>query len=134
MIVERIRQKILLQKEKEYSINLEKKVEERTKELVEKTMEMESFSYSVSHDLRAPVRHISGFAQILEEEFSNQLDPEGKDYLQRIISSALRMSELIDDLLKLSRVSQQKIKIENINASALVLEILEDHKQLGNLL
>jgi light-regulated signal transduction histidine kinase (bacteriophytochrome) len=124
MWVERLRQNILMQNEKRYSENLENKVEERTRKLVAKTKELESFSYSISHDLRAPLRHIAGYGQIIEEDHSAQLDPEGKTYLKRIIESAQRMNQLIDDLLLLSKVSQRELTIETINASSLVKEVL----------
>jgi signal transduction histidine kinase len=129
MRVERVRQSVVLKIEKDYSEDLENKVEERTNELIEKTKEIESFSYSVSHDLRAPLRHISGFGQILEENYSEKLGSEGKEYLQRMINAAQRMNNLIDDLLKLSRISQQELFIKKVKISDMVNSIIEQQKQ-----
>jgi len=85
--------------------------------------ELESFSYSVSHDLRAPLRSIDGFSQALVEDYPDKLDEQGKDYLQRVRSSTQRMGELIDDLLKLSRVTRSEIKLEMVNLSTLAQSI-----------
>ena len=73
--------------------------------------ELEAFSYSVSHDLRAPLRALHGFSEALQEDYGDKLDDEGKDYLKRIQANALRMSELIDDLLKLSRLGREELNI-----------------------
>jgi signal transduction histidine kinase len=81
--------------------------------------ELESFSYSVSHDLRAPLRSIDGFSQALMEDYADQLDGQAKDYLQRICASTRRMGQLIDDLLNLSRVVRSEIKAETVDLSAL---------------
>ena len=71
--------------------------------------ELDAFTHSASHDLRGPLNRISGFSNILLEDYASQLDPQGKDYLQRISNSSRQMGELIDDLLKLSKVSQHQI-------------------------
>ena len=89
---------------------LEQRVAERTEQLQQAIHELESFSYSVSHDLRAPLRSISGFCGMLVEDYADQLDAQGQDFLQRISRSAARMGVLIEDLLDLSRVSRQSLK------------------------
>ena len=83
--------------------NLEQRVRERTAELEASNRQLESFSYSVAHDLRAPLRAMDGFSKALIEEFSGRMDGDGLDYLKRIRSSSQRMAELIDALLALSR-------------------------------
>ncbi|MGE0873009.1 MAG: ATP-binding protein, partial [Kofleriaceae bacterium] len=86
--------------------------------------ELEAFSYSVSHDLRAPLRGIDGFSQALVEDEAPNLTDRGKDYLRRIRAAAQRMAELIDDLLQLSRVSRSDFKKERVDLSALVGTVL----------
>ena len=83
--------------------------------------ELEAFSYSVSHDLRAPLRALHGFSEALQEDYADRLDDEGKDYLKRIQANAMRMSELIDDLLKLSRLGREELKVVSIDLSQLCL-------------
>ncbi len=103
--------------------HLEELVTQRTTELTNINRELESFSYSVSHDLRAPLRHIDGFSQALQEDYAKQLDEEGQQQLQRIRSSAQRMGQLIDDLLILSRASRGKIEREPLDLSSMVQDI-----------
>lgn len=105
---------------------LEDRVQKRTEELEFANKELESFSYSVSHDLRAPLRAISGFANILKEEYQHKLDDEGKEYLSTIIRNTIRMGELIDDLLRLSRISKQEIKFQIVSINDLVKEVLQE--------
>ncbi len=85
--------------------------------------ELEAFSYSVSHDLRAPLRSIDGFSHALLEEYEDKLDNQGKDYLQRVRGAAQRMGELIDDLLNLSGVSRGEMRLEKVNLSELAKSI-----------
>ena len=99
------------------NIGLENRIRERTMQLESANSELESFCYTVSHDLRAPLRHISGFANILSEECFDSLNDLGRDCLKRITSASSRMGILIDDLLHLSRVSQAEIKLENVDLS-----------------
>jgi signal transduction histidine kinase len=99
--------------------NLEQKVEERTAALAAVNQELEAFSYSVSHDLRAPLRSIDGFSQALLEDYEAKLDTQGKDYLQRVRSASQRMGQLIDDMLNLSRVTRTEIRRETVDLSAL---------------
>ena len=80
--------------------------EQRTAELERANRNLESFTYSVSHDLRAPLRALSGFSEVLDEDFGDQLGEEGRGYTKRIQAASERMAQLIDDLLLLSRVSR----------------------------
>lgn len=88
--------------------------------------ELESFSYSVSHDLRSPLRAMKGFSGFLLEDYSAQIDDTGKDYLNRIIKGSERMDRLIDDMLHLSRVSRQEMVIHKINLTSMACSIFED--------
>jgi light-regulated signal transduction histidine kinase (bacteriophytochrome) len=96
---------------------LERRVAERTAQLEEANKELESFSYSVSHDLRAPLRSIDGFSQALLEDCADKLDPTGLDHLKRVRAAAQRMAELIDDLLHLSRVGRAELRRGQVNLS-----------------
>ncbi|WP_455220378.1 sensor histidine kinase, partial [Kaarinaea lacus] len=104
--------------------HLEELVTYRTAELSNLNRELEAFSYSVSHDLRAPLRAINGFSTLLCEEYQQQLNNEGKDYLNRIIKASVKMERLIDDLLQISRVSRADLNKENIDLSVMAEEIL----------
>lgn len=88
---------------------LEQRVAARTRELERAKEEMESFAYSVSHDLRQPLRSMTGFSQALMEDYADQLDDDARDFLNRIASGAARMSDLVDGLLKLSRLGRQEL-------------------------
>ena len=103
---------------------LEGRVAQRTKELREMNQELESFNYSVSHDLRAPLRHLDGFSRILEEEFTAELSADAKHYLRRIRLAATQMSALVDDLLQLARYGRQAVKHEYISLNPLVEETI----------
>ncbi len=105
---------------------LEHRVQERTTELNNINKELEAFSYSVSHDLRAPLRAIDGFSQALLEDYGDKLDSFGQDHLQRVRLAAQRMSTLIDDLLNLSRVTRSEIHREKLDISAVVKSIAEE--------
>lgn len=105
---------------------LEQRVAARTHDLEIANRELESFSYSVSHDLRAPLRAIDGFCKILLEEHTGQLDAQGRRFLGRVSDGAVKMAELIDSLLKLSRISRQEMQITRVDLSALVREIADD--------
>jgi signal transduction histidine kinase len=95
--------------------SLEKQVQTRTQELQTANRELESFCYSVSHDLRAPVRHMKGFAQILLEDFAAGMEPQAAGYLEKIRTSCDRMDDLITDLLKLSRYSRADLNMEELD-------------------
>jgi PAS domain S-box-containing protein len=98
---------------------LEQRVAERTAELEATNQELEAFAYSVSHDLRAPLRSMRGFSEVLLESYTNQLDAEGQALLRRACESSNRMSRLIDDLLKLSRVGRCDLHWQPVNLTAL---------------
>jgi signal transduction histidine kinase len=108
---------------------LERRVAERTSQLETLNKELEAFSYSVSHDLRAPLRSIDGFSQALLEDYEGQLDQQGRDYLQRVRAAAQRMAQLIDDILKLSRVTRAELNREEVDLSALAGEIAAELQQ-----
>jgi light-regulated signal transduction histidine kinase (bacteriophytochrome) len=108
---------------------LERRVQERTAELVAANRELEAFSYSVSHDLRAPLRAMDGFSQALLEDCSAQLDPRGRDYLGRVRAAAARMAELIEDLLQLSRVTRAELRRESVDLSALARAVADELRQ-----
>ena len=106
--------------------DLEHKVEERTAQLEAANRELEAFSYSVSHDLRAPLRTIDGFSQAVLEDFGANLPDQGRLYLQAIRSSAQRMGSLIDDLLRLAQLTQQEMDKQVIDTGRLVHGTLND--------
>lgn len=108
---------------------LEQRVFERTTQLEAANKELEAFAYSVSHDLRAPLRGIDGFSQALLEDYEDILDAQGQDYLNRVRSASQHMGQLIDDLLKLSRISRQEMQVEQVDLSALANEIAEELRQ-----
>lgn len=103
--------------------NLERRVAERTAQLEAANKEMESFSYSVSHDLRAPLRSIDGFSQALLEDYADRLDEDGNNCLKRIRAATQRMGELIDDMLNLSRVTRKGMRLETVDLSAMAQAI-----------
>jgi signal transduction histidine kinase len=105
---------------------LEQRVLERTAELVEINRELEAFTYSVSHDLRAPLRQIDGFARILTEEARAELDQASQHYLEQIRGGARHMGRLVDDLLHLSRVARQELEVRPTDLNLLVDAALEE--------
>lgn len=109
---------------KELNADLENRVAERTRELELANKELEAFSYSVSHDLRAPLRGIREFSKIILEENMAQLDDDGKKHLLKVINYTVGMKHLIDDLLKLSKLSQEKIIFENINIEEIINSVI----------
>jgi len=96
---------------------LEQRVAERTAQYQEINKELEAFCYSISHDLRAPLRHISGFTNILSEDYSDSLDEAGVRIIRRICAGSEKMGRMIDDLLKLSRVSRSKMTFKEVDLS-----------------
>jgi len=105
---------------------LEQRVLERTAELEAANGELEAFSYSVSHDLRAPLRSIDGFCQVLIEDYTDRLDASGKDYLQRVRTASQRMAELIDGLLDLSRVTRATMSREPVDLTDLAASVVAE--------
>ncbi|NET72030.1 MAG: PAS domain-containing protein [Sphaerospermopsis sp. SIO1G2] len=110
---------------KKLNENLEFQVRERTSQLTSVNKELEAFAYSVSHDLRAPLRSIDGFSKTILERYADKLDDRGQHYLKRIRAGSKRMGELIDDLLSLSRVTRQEMEFTNVNLSAIAQEIAQ---------
>lgn len=110
----------------ELNRGLEEKIKSRTEQLKKSNDELEAFSYSVSHDLRAPLRGIIGFSAILQEEYGQQLDEEGKRITQVIIDNTQKMGRLIDDLLEFSRTGKKPIQKENTDFNKLVPGIIEE--------
>ncbi|MBI2088431.1 MAG: response regulator [Deltaproteobacteria bacterium] len=107
----------------------EEALAERSAALEAANKELEAFSYSVSHDLRAPLRSIDGFSQALLEDYVEQLDEQGKDYLTRIRTASQRMGHLIDDLLNLSRVTRAEMRPEPVNLSEMAKSLAAELKQ-----
>ena len=108
---------------------LEERVANRTAQLQAANKELEAFSYSVSHDLRAPLRHIDGFSQALLEDYPDQLDDAGKSYLREVRSASQEMAQLIDDMLQLARVTRSEMRREVVNLSELARASAADLKQ-----
>jgi PAS domain S-box-containing protein len=104
---------------------LEQRVQQRTAQLEAANKEMEMFTYSVSHDLRAPLRHISGFSKILMEDFQSQLPEEAQRHVQRIVDGTHRMGMLVDDLLNLARVGRRDLSLQVTGLNSLVEEVVQ---------
>ncbi|WP_394713755.1 DUF3365 domain-containing protein [uncultured Desulfuromonas sp.] len=119
--MKRAKQKII-----ELNHSLEDKVAQRTAQLQRTNKELEAFSYSVSHDLRAPLRAISGFSQILKEEYSENLSPEARRYLGLVVDNSQMMGTLIDDLLRFSRLNRHKLKKQKIDTEGLVRQVVDE--------
>jgi len=117
----------------QHATRLEQRVAERTKELERRALELQAanseldaFAYSVSHDLRAPLRSIDGFSQVLLEDYGAGLDEAARDSLQRVRAASQRMATLIDDLLKLARVTRTEMRTERVDLSGMAREIVLD--------
>ncbi|HWR57812.1 MAG TPA: histidine kinase dimerization/phospho-acceptor domain-containing protein, partial [Thermodesulfovibrionales bacterium] len=108
---------------------LEQRVADRTAQLEAANKELEAFSYSVSHDLRAPLRSMDGFSQAILEDYGERLDDRGKDFLRRVRSGSQIMSQLIDDLLDLSRVTRSEMRRVTVDLSDLAWKIADDLKE-----
>lgn len=113
-----------------HSHTLEATVTERTARLREAVGELEAFSYSIAHDMRAPLRSMQGFSRLLLEEHAAQLDKDGGSYLRRIIASSDRLDRLIQDVLNYSRVVQQDLRMENVDTQKLVEDIIATYPNL----
>jgi signal transduction histidine kinase len=131
IVVERDRSQQALRVSKaqleEHAQQLEHRVQERTARLQETVSELESFSYSISHDMRAPLRAMQSFAHILAEECGEQVGPEGKDYIRRIISASDRMDRLIQDVLTYSRVTRTELQLETVDVERLLDGIIDTY-------
>jgi signal transduction histidine kinase len=116
--------------EEVYQLNqdLGRRVLERTEELNNANKELEAFAYSISHDLRAPLRHINGFLEMLQEHASAQLDAEGQHYMKRISEATRRMSALIDDLLSFSRMSRNEMSKARVDLNELLQDVIREFK------
>lgn len=110
------------------ALQLEGLVTQRTAKLQETIGELEGFSYSITHDLRAPLRAMSSFSQVLEQGYGGKLDDAGKDFLRRIRESANRMDKLIQDVLQYSQVLRLDLRLEHVDADKLLRGILESYQ------
>lgn len=111
---------------RELNADLERRVRERTAELTAVNQELESFVYTISHDLRAPLRGVGGFAALLQREHSAQLTPEAQTYVQRIADGTRRMGALIDDLLSFAHISRKDVHREMVRPSEIVRQAIEE--------
>jgi signal transduction histidine kinase len=125
-------QKITASEEKyrNLSEHLEEKVAERTQQLENLNKELEAFSYSVSHDLRTPLRSIAGFTKILKDEYDLQLGEDGIEHLNRILKNTNRMNELINDMLDLAQISRVDFIIESVNLNQIANDVMNNLKLL----
>ncbi|MBL7700458.1 MAG: HAMP domain-containing protein [Chitinophagaceae bacterium] len=117
----------------EFAHQLEEKVRERTLQLQTLNNELESFSYSVSHDLRAPLRAVNGYATMLKEDYGDRIDAEGNRYMDSIIEDAGRMGTLIDDLLAFSRIGRKEVVLQEVDMKTLVSMCLQEMNQDASL-
>ena len=107
------------------TVLLEERVQERTRRLAEANAELEAFSYSVAHDLRAPLRSMRGFSQALLEDYADRLDDTGRDFANRIIGGADRLDDLISDLLAYSRLAREEIRPERLDIGDMIRQVLD---------
>jgi signal transduction histidine kinase len=118
-----IAQARLYERVKRQAIELEQRVQERTRELEAANQELDAFSYSISHDLRAPLRAMQGFTEALLEDYGERLDSIGQDYAQRIVAASHRMDALIQDLLAYSRLSRTEVRLDAVNVESVVDDV-----------
>jgi signal transduction histidine kinase len=116
----------LLERVKDHAAELESKVRERTAELEEANKDLESFSYSVSHDLRAPLRAVDGYTRILDEDHAARLDDEGRRLLAVVLGRTAQMGRLIDDLLAFSRLGRKPMSVSAVDMEALAREVIDE--------
>jgi signal transduction histidine kinase len=106
---------------------LEEKVRERTLRLEQTIAELEAFSYSVSHDMRAPLRAMRGYSQVLLDEYAKKLDPEAQDYAKRILVASERLDRLVQDVLRYSRCAREKIECKSIDLERLIMDVVGEY-------
>jgi signal transduction histidine kinase len=112
-----------------FNSELELRVAQRTEALGQANKELEAFTYSVSHDLRTPLRAINGYSLILREDYTESLDEEGRRYLDLVVRNTQRMSQLIDDLLSFSRASRMKFEVEAVDMGHLAQEVFDELRE-----
>lgn len=105
--------------------DLEQRVSERTAQLEAANKELESFSYSVSHDLRAPLRSVNGFAKILANDFSQEFTPPAREFLDKIVNAGSQMAQLIDELLDFSRLGRKPLNLQPVDVNEMVQSVIE---------
>ncbi len=116
-------------------IESERRMKEKSRQLEQLNKELESFSYSVSHDLRGPLRGIDGFSSVLAEEYSDRLDGQARDYIGRIKKAAQRMGDIIEDLIMLSRITRDEMNLKKVNLSRMAEKFcknLKDEHGIGS--
>lgn len=118
---------------RQYADDLEKTVAQRTAKLQETIAELEAYSYSISHDLRAPLRAMEGYARVLREDFQEKVGPEGKVFLDRIVNAAYRMDKLIQDILSYSQVTRLEMTSEPVDLDKLIHDIIEHYPNLNSI-
>ena len=116
---------------KEYSNDLEKQVADRTTALQQTVSELEAFSYTVSHDLRAPLRAMQGFSEAVLEDYADKLDAQGKHYLERIMDASKRLDNLIQDLLSYTQISRQDTPLETLDLNKVIRDIVDHDPSLN---
>jgi PAS domain S-box-containing protein len=126
-----IQQARLHEQVQDYAAELEQRVAERTAKLEEINDELKSFTFSVSHDLRAPLRAVQGFAEALLQDYTDKLDTEGQDYARRILAAAQRMDHLIQDLLTYSRLSRADFRLQPVDLNVVVADVLASFEVAG---
>jgi signal transduction histidine kinase len=129
LLVERRRRRRAKEALAELNAELETRIEARTAALHAKSRELETFAYSVAHDLKAPLRGIDGYSRLLLEEYSKSLDHEGQSFLQTIQDSTDEMNQLIDDLLAYSRLERRELKTDRIEVAPIVNSLVEEKKR-----
>ncbi len=119
----------LFEEQQRFNEELERRVIDRTAQLEATNHELEAFAYSVSHDLRAPLRSIDGFSLALLEDYNDLLDDVGKDYLRRVRAASQRMGQLIDGMLKLSRLTRDELRRQQVNLSVIAEEVVTELRE-----
>jgi signal transduction histidine kinase len=118
------------QRLKEHALELERRVAERTARLSETIAELESFSYSISHDMRAPLRAMQGYSDFVIEQFGQQIGPEGRGYLERISRAGKRLDNLVQDILTYSRLTREQLDLSAVDLDKLVDDIIHQYPGL----